>query len=135
MCENIDLFNKCCVAILGKLYSEFPVPTLLQTSKALELAGFENFDDKLCEIYSETVSFLHDEGYVSIGSEAGRGTTNRIFMDVRLTSKGLAALNRSPKKLEHAPSIGERISGWTGELIKDVSREAVKGAVQAFLGG
>ena len=44
MCENIDLFNKCCVAILGKLYSEFPVPPVLQTSDAAALVVIFNFD-------------------------------------------------------------------------------------------
>lgn len=134
MCENIDLFNKCCVAILGKLYSEFPVPTVLQTSDAAALVGLDKFDDRGREIYAETVTFLNHEGYLVVGSSSGRGKSDRIFLGVRLTSKGLSALNRTPKELEHAPSIGERIAGWTGDLIKDASREAVKGAVQAFLG-
>lgn len=134
MCKNIDLFNKCCVAILGALYREFPVPTTLKTANAAALTGLADFDDTARRIYAETITFLRDEGYVSVGDSGGRGSADRVFLGVRLTSKGLAALNRAPKELEQAPSLGERIAGWTGDLIKDASREAIKGAVQALLG-
>lgn len=133
MCVNIDLFNKCCVAILGKLYGHFPVPIRLQTTDVATLTGLEAFDGNAGQIYAETVTFLHQEGYLSI-SDTSKGSTERVFFGVRLTSNGLAALNRTPKELDNSPSVGERIAGWTGELIKDASREAIKGAVQALLG-
>lgn len=136
MCDNIDLFNKCCVAILGKLYREFPVPTQITSDEAVPLVGIDNYDKQGRYVFIETVTFLNQEGYLIFESAMGsRSKDDRIFRNIRLTSKGLAALNRTPKELEHAPSIGERIAGWTGDLIKDASREAVKGAVQAFLGG
>lgn len=133
MCENIDLFNKCCVAILGKLYGEFPIPTKLRTLDVEAVVGLDALDARAHQVHAETVTFLEQEGYLTIGSTS-KSSIERVFLGVRLTSKGLAALNRTPKELDHAPSIGERIAGWTGDLIKDASREAIKSAVQSLLG-
>lgn len=134
MCKNIDLFNRCCVAVLGKLYSEFPVPILLRVSDAAALVGLERLDDTTREIYAETITFLSDEGFIHVGSEIGKATTNRMFSNVRLTSKGLAALNRTPKELSDSPSVGERIAGWTTELVRDASKEVIRGAIQSLFG-
>lgn len=133
MSANIDLFNTYCVAILGALYASFPVPTVVKAEDAAELVGLDRFDQSARTIYAETVIFLRDEGYLTFGGEAGSGGPSRVFMGVRLTSKGLAALNRTPKELDDAPSIGERIAGWTGSLLKDASRDVIKTAIQTVL--
>lgn len=136
MCDNIDLFNKYCAVILRELYREFPVPTMLQLEILASEVGIkpEQFNGEALDIFVGTISFLEEEGYIRHGSPVIGASVGPTYMDCRLTSKGLTALNRTPKDLDDSPSIGERIAGWTGELIKDTSREVVKGVVQAFLG-
>ncbi|MDY0274791.1 MAG: hypothetical protein RBR42_05035 [Desulfomicrobium sp.] len=133
MCANIDLFNRCTVAIFGVLYSAFPVPVTMKSEDVAKVIGLDSFDQSSMAIYAETVIFLRDEGYLTLTSEAGRGSQARIFTGVRLTSKGLAALNRTPKELIDAPSIGERIAAWTSDLVKEVSSDALKGTIKSLL--
>lgn len=132
MCKNIDDFNRGCALIMGRLYASFPKPIVV---KAAELDdGPERPDQEALEVYGATMEFLAEEGYVRFGSKTGPAHA-RLFMNVCLTSKGLAALNRSPEALA-APkgTIGDRVVEWSTTTIAGVARDAIRHAVAVILG-
>lgn len=132
MCKNIDDFNRGCALIMGRLYASFPKPVIIKTVELDE--GPEKPDPEALEVYGATVEFLAEEGYVRFGSKAGPENA-RLFMNVRLTSKGLAALNRSPESL-NAPkgTIGDRVVAWSKDTIAGVASDAIRHAVAVILG-
>lgn len=135
MCQNIDDFNRGCVLIMARLYQSFPRPVILDAGL---LDGGQNLlnDDRpapLVErghVYVATVQFLADEGYLAFRQfDDWSG-----FSGARLTSKGLAALNREPDALKPAQkTLGDRLLGVASSLSDAGAKEAVKLAVQALL--
>jgi hypothetical protein len=135
MCQNIDDFNRGCVLIMARLYQSFPRPVVL------EVDGIDGGEDlftderpaRLAErvgVYVATVRFLADEGYLITRQHDGCSA----FAGARLTSKGLAALNRVPEALKPpAKTLGDRMLGITTDLAGAAGKEAVKAAVQALL--
>lgn len=93
MCRNIDDFNRGCALILARLYACFPARTMLHADR-LEHDAMESTSDRVT-IYGATLEFLADEGYLTFSDRAGPESA-RVFSGVRLTSKGLAALNKVP---------------------------------------
>ena len=132
MCKNIDDFNRGCALIMGRLYASFPKPLAVRVEELDK--GPEAPDREALEVYGATVEFLAEEGYVRFGSKAGPENA-RLFMNVRLTSKGLAALNRSPESL-NAPkgTIGDRVVAWSKDTIAGVASDAIRHAVAVILG-
>lgn len=135
MCQNIDDFNRGCVLIMARLYKSFPRPVVLDVG-GID-GGEDLFDDERTTrlaarvgVYVATMQFLADEGYLIF----------RQFDDCsgfsfsRLTSKGLAALNRVPEALKPPKkTLGDRMLGITTDLAGAAGKEAVKAAVQALL--
>lgn len=132
MCKNIDDFNRGCALIMGRLYGSFPKPVPINIQYLDE--GQDKPDGEALETYGATMEFLAEEGYVRFGSKAGPENA-RLFMNVRLTSKGLAALNRSPESL-NAPkgTIGDRVVAWSKDTIAGVASDAIRHAVAVILG-
>lgn len=136
MCQNIDDFNRGAALVLAKLYQCFPTPTLIQVEQLDEGADLvpEGRLERLAErrvIYGATVQFLADEGYLVYSSQAG-GEASRKFANVRLTAKGLAALNRTPEALAPArPSLGDQLVSVAGEG----TREALRQLIGVIIGG
>ena len=135
MCQNIDDFNRGCALIMARLYRSFPTPVHLDVS-ALD-AGEDLFADdrakrldERSKIYVATLQLLDEEGFVTYRDfDDWHG-----FAGVRLTSKGLAALNRVPDALKPPQkTLGDRLLGITGELAGAAGKEALKVAVQAML--
>ncbi len=140
MCQNIEDFNRGCTLILARLYAHFPRPVIL------DLAALDDGADLLPEeraarmaerrvIYAATVTFLADEDYIVTGNHAGPEEA-RKFSGVRLTSKGLAALSRSPRELDASrKSIGDLLLDAVPGLLADGVKGGAKMAVSALFGG
>jgi hypothetical protein len=135
MCQNIDDFNRGCALIMARLYKSFPQPVIL------DIAGIDGGEDLFDEekagrlsdrlgVYIATVQFLADEGYLIFRQHDGCSG----FSGARLTSKGLAALNRVPEALRPPQkTLGDRLIAITTDLSGAAGKEAVKTAVQAML--
>jgi hypothetical protein len=83
-------------------------------------------------IYSATMEFLADEGFLTYTDKAG-GEAGRHFAEVRLTSKGLAVLSATPAAIKApGPSLGDQAGAGTKEAVRAAVRMATA-AVQ--LGG
>lgn len=135
MCQNIDDFNRGCALIMALLYRSFPRPVVLD---AAILDGGESLLDEgrppqLAErgaVYVATVQFLADEGYLVFNRFDDWST----FSGTRLTSKGLAALNRVPDAIApRKKTLGDQLLGVVAGLSDAGAKEAVKAAVQALL--
>lgn len=135
MCQNIDDFNRGSALVMAYLYRRFPRPCVLDVGR---IEGSEDlFADGRPEplrergqVYVATVQFLADEGYLVYRHFDDWSS----FNGVRLTSKGLAALNRVPEALQ-APrkTLGDRLIAMTADLAGSASKEAVSAAVQVLL--
>lgn len=135
MCQNIDDFNRGCALIMAILYQRFPQPCLLDAGK---LEGDEDLfapsrPEPLQErgkVYVATVQFLADEGYLIFRDFDGWSA----YAGARLTSKGLAALSRTPEALKPPQkTLGDRLVGMAVNLAESASKEALGAAVQAML--
>lgn len=135
MCQNIDDFNRGCALIMARLYKSFPRPVILDAGL---LDGGQNLlDDErptpLVErghVYVATVRFLADEGYLIYHQFDDWST----FSGARLTSKGLAALNRVPDAISpRKKTLGDQLLSVVAGLSDAGAKEAVKAAVQALL--
>lgn len=134
MCQNIDDFNRGCALIMARLYRSFPTPIHLDVG---DLDGGEDlFDDdrekRLSErvaVYVATVRFLADEGYLVFRQFDDCAT----FSFTRLSSKGLATLNRVPDAIKPPrKTLGDRLLGITGERAGAAGKEAINSAVGAL---
>ncbi len=136
MSQNIDDFNRGCALIMAHLYQAFPRPVVLDV-ETLDSCTDTRPDERAArlearrEIYVATVQFLTDEGYL-----VQRGHDEwSSFAGVRLTSKGLAALNKTPAALTPAQkTLGDRLLGLTADLADSASKEGVKLAIASLLG-
>ncbi|MDY0274790.1 MAG: hypothetical protein RBR42_05030 [Desulfomicrobium sp.] len=132
MCANIDDFNRGCALIMGRLYSTFPKKSVVKITELDD--GPVPPSQETLETYSATLDFLAEEEYIRFGSQAGP-EKERVFMAVRLTSKGLAALNRNPDALDAPKStVGSRVAAWSAGTIAGVASDAVRHAVAVILG-
>lgn len=141
MPQNIDDFTRGCALILAKLYSHFPKRVQLDVAS---LDTHEDLHEDLVpengvrrreriEVYGATVDFLREEGYLRFG-EASPDKT--LFTRAVLTSKGLAALNRTPD-LMAAPrkTAGDLLLDLGKDLALHSASEVLKRAVGVILGG
>lgn len=136
--QNIRDFNVGVALIMGKLYENFPRPIQIQANELPPLdikEGDPEIDDKakqwceLTQVYYYSALFLLDEGYIRGDLIEGYLVLN----DCRLTSKGLAALEQTPKSLKANKSIGEWFLGIASHSVKNLSVDGIKLAVRALL--
>ena len=136
MSQNIDEFNRGCALIMARLYQAFPQSITLDVESLDDGADTRPADraarlEARREIYVATVEFLADEGYL-VQRDFDQWSA---FIGVRLTSKGLAALNKTPEALTPAQkTLGDRLLGLTADLASSASQEGVKLAIQSLLG-
>lgn len=131
--HNIDDFNRGCALILNALYQRFPVTIDLTINglddyNDLPSANHERIEVRL-EVYSSTVQFLADEGLLRYKHKDIRGL---LFTETVLTSKGLAALQKTPDAIA-APrkTLADRLQAGLGSVSKDVLREVIKALLSA----
>lgn len=137
MAQNIDDFNRGVALILAHLYARFPIPAMLK------VAELDPHGDLLPEeserrearhaVYGAAVEFLRDEGYLRYTNHVGG---RALFSHVVLTSKGLAALQKTPEAILTAPSktIGDALIDVTHDLLKDSAKELIRQAIRMVLG-
>ena len=137
MCQNIDDFNRGCAMIFAALYQRFPAPFDLDITALESGMAAANDTEALKQarlgVYSATVKFLRDEGYLRY---TGHDTREWLFLECVLTSRGLSALNRTPQSLK-APqkTIGDTLIDLSRNILRDAAKETAKQAVSAILGG
>lgn len=141
MPTNVDDFNTGVALIMGKLYKTFPKPITLCGNELPEISFTEDDPDlnekidrhvDLSNIYFYTIIFLLDEGYLR-----GEKVEGRTFLhECTLTSKGLAALQRTPQALRTSQSsVGAFFASLGMDATREVTKEAVKAGVRALLSG
>ncbi len=118
--KNIKDFNRCVALVLEKLYQSFPRPAILAAEEFDETA-----DKETIRTYTATVEFLQHEGFIRYKS----ATTDRVFIDVVLTAKGLTLLNAVPTALAEKKSFIEMMK----ETFKEGSKVALKTIIEALL--
>lgn len=129
--QNIDAFNRVVVAIFAQLYGNFPRPVTIEAAgirSSSNVSADQWFENKSGEnTVSVAIDWLSEEGFIRMTANVG----GKSFMGVVLTSKGLAALNRTPASLEAGPTLGERMLGL-GEV---ATKEVLAAIMRTALGG
>lgn len=132
--NNIDRFNEVCAVVFARLYENFPEPIKLH---GLELAGavefdmegpaqLEKTDERTGEFCAAVVQWLVDAGYVLAPSKhqpAG------LFMNARLTAKGLEAMKAMPSAL--GGSIGDELIDASQRGARDAARQLISDGLTA----
>lgn len=104
MSKNLDLFNQQTAEIFAVLWDNFPVPQVITYEKfnaALPDDYFNQLNspemkaiNQLRSVVEGTFTFLGENGYIQYETDH-----QTYFMDVRLTEKALAVLNKSLRRL------------------------------------
>lgn len=126
---------------MGRLYQTFPTPIELYGSDFPELSLADDDPNSIAKIdrylrladtYFHTAVFLLEEGYLR-----GEKVEGRTFLgNCTLTSKGLAALQRTPKALQGGKSsVASMFMSIGKDAAKEVTRETIRSGVKALLGG
>lgn len=137
--ENIDDFNLGCAMILARLYAAFPVPCVLNVAELDDGADLlpEARAERLARrrrVFTATVLFLADEGYLKTGQAVGLPDCG-TFSQARLTAKGLAQLSRMPEAIRPpAKTLGERLLDLAREGASQSVREALRALIAQALG-
>lgn len=133
--ENIDDFNLGCALILARLYEAFPVAVTLDVRPlAADAVGGLDHIERRRAVFSATVRFLAEEGFLTYSSKAGPGDGD-VFSGCRLTARGLAQLSKTPEAIRPpAKTLGERIVSWTREAGSGAALEAVRALIAQALG-
>jgi hypothetical protein len=132
--ENIERFNRICVALFDKLYSAFPVPVEIDVndiamSAVPEDADYEATWDVL-SVGGEVINFLAEEGFLT---HKGAMLDGSQYLQVRLSMKGLAVLGYVPLSLEKQEPLITKIRSIMGGGLKEAGGETVRQLVsQAF---
>ncbi len=127
---NIEDFNRGVTLIMAELYSHFPEPVnikvaALDPDKFAELAEAQRRN----KVYGHAMVFLKDEGYIRFNSMGGK---HEQFAGVVLTSKGLAALNKTPQSLSE-DSYGSTLFDLAKAAANGATAEAFKQIVHGIL--
>lgn len=141
--DNIDTFNRICIAVFDKLYSEFPVPVDIRMndlamSAVPEGASFDSTWDIL-SVGREAINFLADEGFLT--HKGGPVDASKIYK-VRLTMKGLDVLGNVPASIQQqeaakAPisQIKDLVKGGLKQAGSEAIRQVVAQVFGAMMGG
>ncbi|AMV44340.1 hypothetical protein [Paraburkholderia caribensis] len=140
--KNIEDFNLAVAQLLGELYRTFPKKIRLCASEFLRPPDTSAMPDDqeqhdalnrwldLVDTYNHTAYFLLEEGYIC-GSRSDKFTT---VENCRLTSKGLAALQKVPASLrERDRPIGELFLEIGRGALKEGAKELAKASVVSLL--
>jgi hypothetical protein len=125
--ENIEIFNRICVALFDKLYSAFPVPVEIDVndlamSAIPQDASYENAWDVL-SAGGEAINFLAEEGFLT---HKGAMLDGSQYLQVRLTMKGLAVLGYVPTSIEKQEPLISQIRSVVGGGLKEAGGETVR---------
>lgn len=125
--ENIETFNRICVALFNKLYSAFPVPVEIDVndiamSAVSQDASYEETWDVL-SVGGEVINFLAEEGFLT---HKGAMLDGSQFVQVRLTMKGLVVLGYVPTSIEKQEPLISKIRGVVGGGLKEAGGETVR---------
>lgn len=132
--QNIETFNRICVALFDELYSSFPVPVEIDVSGIAmsavpQDASYETAWDVL-SVGGEVINFLAEEGFLT---HKGAFLDGSQFLQVRLTMKGLAVLGYIPTSIENQEPLISKIRSVVGGGLKEAGGETVRQLVsQAF---
>ena len=133
--NNIDFFNLFTLALLERLYGEFPTPVEIETLALGTGLLPEDIDQevgfKLLNSTDDAMNFLTEEGFITHQGTSLEGDT---FLQVRLTAKGLSVLGSTPDSLEGREPLVGRIRKALAGGAKAAGSEAVKQLVQQALG-
>ena len=103
--KNIDEFNRYVALIMGDLYESFPV------KKDIALSSYPNAENNFYDAFdsmiiaTSTAQFLCEEGFIKCESIDDQSLKSTI-----LTTKGLAALSKTPESVKSKQTIGEKLS-------------------------
>lgn len=137
--ENIDDFNLGCALILARLYEAFPVACVLKVAELDDGADLlpEERTERLARrrrVFTATVQFLAEEGYLTVGSAAGLPECG-AFGQARLTAKGLAQLSKTPEAIRPpGKTLGERLIELAREGARQSALEALRALIAESLG-
>lgn len=129
--DNIEIFNRIVVATFKDLYENFPRPMLILTSKIrsqVEISNEDWWEQMKQNPVSSALIWLRDEQFIRYADQ----TSGSQFIDVVLTSKGFAALNKSPEALSTQPTIGDRVKEYSKTCTKEAVGAIVKMAFHAM---
>ena len=128
--QNIEYFNTYTAKIFDYLYSKFPVKDEILSHDFLIEQNKEHD-----HIFFNTMTFLKDEGYI-VYENYTSGWGNRSFSMVRLSAKGLAVLNATPKSLEgkepFIAKVRDSLKSGTGEATKSVIQEIIRFGISGW---
>lgn len=132
--DNIEIFNRICIALLDKLYLAFPVPIEIDIkgiamSAIPQDCSYEKAWDVL-SVSGEVVSFLAEEGFLT---HKGASPEGCHFMRVRLTMKGLAVLGYIPISTEKQEPLITKIRGVVNAGLKEAASETVRQLISQTL--
>ena len=129
--DSIDFFNLFTLALLERLYGEFPTPVEIETKVLGTGLLPEDIDQdagfKLLGSTDDAMTFLAEEGFITHQGSYLEGGT---FLQVRLTAKGLAVLGSTPGSLENREPLVARIRKALAGGAKEAGSETVKQLVQ-----
>lgn len=125
--ENIETFNRICIALFDKLYSTFPVPIEIEMNDISMSAVQQDSSDELAwdvlSMGGEVIRFLAEEGFLTYKSAP---VAESQFLQVRLTMKGLAVLGYIPTSIEKAEPLISKIRRVVGGGLKEAGGETVR---------
>ena len=136
--ENINDFNLGVSLILGRLYQTFPVPSILDVASLME-DGSEDSNDKdrqrvRLHIFTASVHFLKEENFIRFISHVGPREC-QSFSGVVLTSKGLAALSKTPEAIEkYQSTIGDKLVDYCDNIVKAGTQEGMFSLIKFIMG-
>ncbi|BDU18141.1 hypothetical protein [Lysobacter auxotrophicus] len=132
--DNMEFFDRFTLALFERLYSSFPTPVEVDAVSIGASLLPEDVDQAvgfdLLQAAEHAVTFLAEEGFVT---HQGRYLERAVFLEVRLTSKGLAVLGSTPGSLENREPLIARIRRALAGGVREAGTETVKLlAQQAF---
>jgi len=140
MHQNIQDFNRGAALIFAELYRNFPRKIFLAIADLDDGADLLSEEraarlDERAEIYVAAMEFLRDEGFIVYSDSVliGREST---FAKVRLTSKGLAAMQRLPPTIDPSrKSIGDTLVEIARGTFTAAAQQTVQSALGVVFGG
>ena len=125
--DNIEFFDRFTLALLERLYAEFPTPAEVDVKGIAASLLPDDVDSEVgfrrLSSADDTVDFLTTEGFLT---HAGAMLSGGTFLQMRLTAKGLAILNSVPSSLENKRSLITQIRELAIGGLKAAATETVK---------
>jgi hypothetical protein len=123
--DNIETFNRICIALLDELYSAFPVPAEIDMDAISMSAVPQNASGEaawdMLSMGGDVLRFLSQEGFLTHRHAA---LVESKFEQVRLTMKGLAILGYIPASIENSEGTTEPLSSKIRSVIGGGLKEA-----------